>query len=106
MYNLRPSLVLLKPRPPRSETDCIREALKFLRSWRRAVDRLAVQESLPCTCAVPVRCFTDGKGGVIQECLRCGESNVVERQPGIPTVNKERAAELKMFGPAHGDDAA
>ena len=52
----------------------------------------------PCDCAVPVRCFTDGDGGVLQECLRCGESNVVERRPGIQTISKARAAELKMFG--------
>ena len=53
----------------------------------------------PCECAVPVRCFTDGEGGVVQECLRCGETNIVERRAGIPTTSRERAAQLKMFGP-------
>ena len=53
----------------------------------------------PCDCAVPVRCFTDGEGGVMQECLRYGESNIVERRPAVLTTSKERAAELKMFGP-------
>ena len=53
----------------------------------------------PCGCAVPVRCFTNGEGGIVQECLRCGETNTVARRPGIPTISKARAAELKMFGP-------
>ena len=53
----------------------------------------------PCGCAVPVRCFTDGNGYVEQTCLRCGETNTVARRPGIPTISKARAAELKMFGP-------
>ncbi len=35
----------------------------------------------------------------MQECLRCGESNTVERRLGVPTVSKKRAAELRMFGP-------
>ena len=52
-----------------------------------------------CSCAVPVRCVTDGEGGLLQQCLRCGATNVVERRPGIPTISKARAAELKMFGP-------
>ncbi len=53
----------------------------------------------PCACAVPVRCFTNGEGGVIQTCLRCGAANIVERRSGIPTVSKARAAELKIFSP-------
>ena len=51
-----------------------------------------------CGCAVPVRCFTNGEGGIVQECLRCGESNTVARRAGIPTVSKAQASELKMFG--------
>ena len=53
----------------------------------------------PCDCAVPVRYFTDDNGHVLQTCLRCGESNAVERRAGVPTVSKERVAELTMFGP-------
>lgn len=53
----------------------------------------------PCSCAVPVRCVTDGEGGIMQQCLRCGATNIVERRPGIPTISKAQAAELKMFGP-------
>ena len=53
----------------------------------------------PCSFAVPVRCFTNGKGGIVQQCLRCGTTNIVERRLGIPTISKKRAAELKLFGP-------
>ncbi len=53
----------------------------------------------PCECPMPIRCDTDGDGWVIQTCLRCGAANIVERRPGIPTVSKARAAELRMFGP-------
>ena len=37
------NLVLIKPRPPRTESDCEREALRLLRSWKRAQERLAIQ---------------------------------------------------------------
>ena len=53
----------------------------------------------PCDCPVPVRCATNGNGYVEQVCLRCGETNIVGRRAGIPTISKARAAELKMFGP-------
>lgn len=53
----------------------------------------------PCDCPVPVYCYTDGEGGLLQRCLRCGATNTVERRPGILTVSKARAAELTMFGP-------
>ena len=43
MRNIRPNLVLLKPQAPRKESDCEREALRFLKSWRRAVERQAIQ---------------------------------------------------------------
>ena len=52
----------------------------------------------PCTCPVPVYCYTDGEGGLSQRCLRCGATNAVERRPGIATISKARAAELTMFG--------
>ena len=76
------------------------------RRRRQEFDNFAPLEGLTvpplrelCACAVPVRCFTDGEGRVMQECLRCGESNIVERRAGIPTVTKKRAVEFKMFGP-------
>ena len=53
----------------------------------------------PCTCSVPVRCYTNRDGGLLQQCLRCGAVSVVERRAGLPTVSKRRAAELTMFGP-------
>ena len=43
MPNIRPNLVLLKPQAPRKESDCEREALRFLRSWKRARERQAIQ---------------------------------------------------------------
>ena len=43
MPNIGPNLVLIKPQPPRKESDCEREALRFLRSWKRARERLAIQ---------------------------------------------------------------
>ena len=113
MKNLSPHLALIKPRPPRTEADREAEALRFLRSWTRARTRLAIvrlsdhfktingpqPQPKNCDCAVPVRCFTDVDGGVLQRCLRCGESNVVERRPGMLTTSKARAAELTLFGP-------
>lgn len=47
-----------------------------------------------------------GRPTPAQECIRCGESNIVERQSGLPTVSKERVAELKMFVPLNSDDTA
>ena len=43
MSNVRPHLLLNKPRPPGKESDCEREALRFLRSWKRARERQAIQ---------------------------------------------------------------
>ena len=43
MMKLRPHLLLIKPRPPRNESDCELEALRFLRSWKRAAERQALQ---------------------------------------------------------------
>lgn len=112
---LRPHLLLIKPRPPRKESDCEQEALRFLESWTRARTRLAIvrlsehiktikapqPQPMPdlCDCAVPVRCFTDDNDHVLQTCLHCGESNVVERRPGMLTSNKARAAEITLFRP-------
>ena len=59
-----------------------------------------------CSCTVPVRCVTDGEGGIVQECLRCGATSIVERRVGIATVSKKRAAELKLFGPGNGRGTA
>ena len=43
MSNLRPHLLLNKPRPPSKDSDCEFEALRFLKSWKRARDRQAIQ---------------------------------------------------------------
>ena len=43
MSNLRPHLLLIKSRPPGKESDCEQEALRFLKSWKRARERQAVQ---------------------------------------------------------------
>ena len=51
----------------------------------------------PCTCPVPVRCYTNRDGGLLQQCLRCGAVSIVERCIGITTMSKKRAAELAMF---------
>ena len=40
---LRPHLLLIKPQPPRRESDCEAEALKFLKSWKRARQRQAIR---------------------------------------------------------------
>ncbi len=36
------NLVLIKPGLPRTEADCEAEALRFLRSWKRAWERQAL----------------------------------------------------------------
>ncbi len=50
MRKLRPHSVLIKPHEPRADIDrrayadrCEREALTFLRSWKRAQERLTAQ---------------------------------------------------------------
>ena len=44
MRKVRPHLLLIKPRLPRTEANCETEALRFLWSWTRASDRLAAQQ--------------------------------------------------------------
>ena len=44
MRNIRPNVLLIKPHlNPGNASDCELEALKFLKSWKRARDRQAVQ---------------------------------------------------------------
>lgn len=40
---LRPHLLLIKPRPPRKESDCEAEAVRLLSSWKRAYQRQAIR---------------------------------------------------------------
>ena len=42
MKNVSPHLVLFKPLPPRTESDCEAGALRLLRSWKRAWERQAI----------------------------------------------------------------
>ncbi len=44
MRNIRPNVLLIKPHlDPGNASDCELEALKFLKSWKRARDRQAVR---------------------------------------------------------------
>ncbi len=42
MKNVSPHLLLIKPRPYRTEADCEAAALRLLRSWKRARERQAI----------------------------------------------------------------
>ena len=65
------------------------------RDWR--MPRVPVTDT-GCDCEAPrIVCATDGTGAVLQRCLRCGESNTVERRPGTAVANKRRVAELFLF---------
>ena len=44
MRNIRPTALLIKPRlNPGNASECEQEALRFLKSWKRARERLAIQ---------------------------------------------------------------
>ena len=111
MNNLNPTLRLHKPPPVRRADSCLEaEALQLLWSWAQAWRRVhphrkgTVTRSSygpdftgkrdfevpplvrPCDCDQPVQCVTDGHGGLLQECKRCGASNTVTRRHGLAIV--------------------
>ena len=44
MRNIRPTALLIKPRlNPGNASECEQEALRFLKSWKRALARPAIQ---------------------------------------------------------------
>ena len=53
-----------------------------------------------CACEAPrIMCETNGVGQLVQKCLRCGQSNSVERRSGTPATRKRRAMEIFFFAP-------
>ena len=110
MRKLRPYIRLYKPSTGHTETyDEAAAGLRLLLAWTRAWGRVHGQRERmtrsygpdytgkrkqfavpplvsPCDCDQPVQCVTDGHGGILQECVRCGAANTVRQRHGLAIV--------------------